>query len=241
MQFRVMMSGNTISLDPLPLDPKVPPLILGGAQAMIVPPLSEFVGQLFAVTTYEGVTPSLGYTIEYEPQPRLRRCLIGRLALEWADMPIIDTVMSLVDERDESPTWIQLDRLLRKTVEGSVMSQLTVLSVGTQRVLEILEASVKRGEFDVYEKAIEAVLRLEVTQSELMQHAPHILALIPEIVEASTRHREQLDATLRTMAEAQKAAEKRYEENVAAFMRDRTMMEAFLYLHQSWLRAQSVE
>ncbi|MFZ1654552.1 MAG: hypothetical protein WAT84_01840 [Candidatus Moraniibacteriota bacterium] len=140
MQFRVISSGNTVSLYPLPLDPRVPPLVLGGSQGLIAPLFPEFSRQLFAVTGYEDVPSRLGsgeggpekrHIIEVGSQLKLRQCLIGRLASDWADEPVVDVAFALLDYQVAAITWIQLKYLLQEMVRGMGVSGTTTLNVGT--------------------------------------------------------------------------------------------------------------
>ncbi|QQR78993.1 MAG: OmpH family outer membrane protein [Candidatus Moraniibacteriota bacterium] len=249
MQFRVISSGNTVSLYPLPLDPRVPPLVLGGSQGLIAPLFPEFSGQLFAVTDYEEVSSRLGsgdggpekrHVVEYERPPQLKLLLFGRLASDWTGVPIVDQVFVWLDGQQSEPfTWIPLDQLFHKVVEKLGALSSTTLSIGTPCALEVLEATVRNGGLDdSHVGVIEAVLRLGVQQTKLSQYVPRILALIPEIVATSARHREQLDETMRKMAAELDAAKQKYDEDFAALMCQRTRSEALQFHYEQWQKAQ---
>lgn len=245
MQFRCLIGlGGGIMLDPV--DTLGLPVSLGGPDISGQPLFREYYGQLFAVTGYEEVSSRLGsgdggpekrHIIEVGSQLKLRQCLIGRFDSDWTDEPIVDAAFALLDYQVAAFTWIQLNYLLQEMVRGMGVSK-TILSVGTQCVLETLEESIKRGELDDNERVIEAVFRLGVNRSELSQFSPGVLVLIPEIVATSARFRAQLDETLLRMAAALEAAKKRSEEDAAVLMRQLTQSEALQLLYEQWQKAQ---
>lgn len=246
MQFRVMKgSGNTLALYSYPLNQNVPPLIFGGSQGIMVPIFLEYVGQLCAVTVSETAPfhlehvsggPMKRYLIEGMRQPKRAQLSVGRLASDWTDVPIVDTGFQwLGDQQRVELSWISLDRLLHQAIDESVVLMSITLSLGTECVLGVLEEIVRNDELENgAEEIVEAILKLDVSQSALSQSAPSILALIPQVIATAKRHLTQLDDALREMAAAQEAAKQQYENNCAVIVRQRMRREALGFLYEKW-------
>lgn len=224
------------------------PIRMGAGEDLLFPLLSEYVGQLVLVTSYERFPDSLvcGSGLDRpmvchimpprQPSPHLLSAWLGRLAGVWPREPILDKMKPLVSE-EATARW---DQSLFEALCGlyrNEFDQRITLFVGTVDVLtELRRLLAEHSSFLGHERSVvEAVLSLKVSQADLGVHVPYLLTLISQVQEQSQSALEDRMTDLRIAGAALEAAQVAF--GVAKRQCDAAAEKArqLAVLHRGWL------